>query len=261
MHNDPYAALGTPSTRSTTIAGIRDAAVAYQPVVNLVSSKMVGVEALVRPVDGGAIGDFISRVGGEHLFNILFWKVLMTGIEALAMSADSTFVLAVNVSTDQLLDDAWVEIATGVDEAVRPHIVLEITESESDHPGVPAAIHTIRHLGYLTALDDFASGWSHLSRLAESEFDYVKLDRRLIEQVVSSPRHAAVVKGAVNLAHECGATVIAEGVELLGQLKAVTDLGADAVQGNIFGSPMSASNILSMVLEAAQRGTHMDTLA
>jgi EAL domain-containing protein (putative c-di-GMP-specific phosphodiesterase class I) len=123
---------------------------------------------------------------------------------------------------------------------------LEVTESalmvdpEQSHD----ILSRIRDLGIQIFLDDFGTGYSSLSYIAALPLHAVKIDRSFIARMMQHERHRAVVIAAISLAHSLGMRVVAEGVETADQVKAVSELGCDEIQGFFFSKPIPADEFV-----------------
>jgi EAL domain-containing protein (putative c-di-GMP-specific phosphodiesterase class I) len=119
---------------------------------------------------------------------------------------------------------------------------LEITESilMADPGRAIAVLARLRALGLHVALDDFGTGYASLAYLADLPVDTLKIDRAFVQALVARPRQAAIVRSTIELAHNLGLQVVAEGVEDAPTWRALAELGCDQAQGFLMGRPMSA---------------------
>ncbi|HET8583498.1 MAG TPA: bifunctional diguanylate cyclase/phosphodiesterase [Jatrophihabitans sp.] len=118
-------------------------------------------------------------------------------------------------------------------------IVVEVSESEAlEDPRAEAALLALRGSGISLALDDFGTGYSNLARLGRLAPDVVKLDRSLVERLEQEGPSVRLVGGMIELAHDLGALVVAEGVETERELAMLRELGCDAMQGFLIGAPI-----------------------
>jgi EAL domain-containing protein (putative c-di-GMP-specific phosphodiesterase class I) len=124
-------------------------------------------------------------------------------------------------------------------------LTVEITEdivlSEMDL--VTAVLRRLREYGVRVAIDDFGSGYSSLSYLRDLPIDEVKLDRNFIAPVTSDARAAAVAQAVIDLTHDLGATVVAEGIEDASTADWLREHGCDVGQGYLFGRPVEPGRI------------------
>ena len=227
----------------------------YQPKINLRTRSVVAVEALARwphPEHGmlppkafipqaeqtGLIKPLTNWVLGEAWNQITRWRRM--GIE---------MPVAVNVSPIHFRDPELLKqlVALGSQADVGLEFLqLEVTESalmvdpEQSHD----ILSRIRDLGIQIFLDDFGTGYSSLSYIAALPLHAVKIDRSFIARMMQHARHRAVVIAAISLAHSLGMRVVAEGVETADQVKAVSELGCDEIQGFFFSKPIPADEFV-----------------
>lgn len=150
--------------------------------------------------------------------------------------------LTVNVSADSAQDLNFREVLSARlwnHPLLATRVCLEITER--DYLREPKAIEQffrfVTDLGCQTAIDDFAGHWPVLSRLADLKVNWVKLDAGLTRQVFSSKAKASVVKGLIGAVHALGAKVIAKHTDSEAEAACLQDLGVDAAEGSLFGTP------------------------
>ncbi len=131
-------------------------------------------------------------------------------------------------------------------------LTVEITEDLvlGNIEGTRDVLNQLRRSGIRIAIDDFGTGYSTLSYLCELPVDEVKLDRRLVVQILHDARVATVVHAVIALAHELGLIVVAEGVEDADVAARLIEFGCDVVQGFYFSVPLSADDVLRMVTDA-----------
>jgi diguanylate cyclase (GGDEF)-like protein/PAS domain S-box-containing protein len=226
--------------------------VAYQPVVELDSGRMVAVEALLRwnhPVHGAiSPTEFIPLAEESDLINHLGLHMLGETTRELAARRVRHGVdvhLKVNLSTRQLDDP---QLVPAVADALRttglpPHtLCLEITESALMRNSVAAAdvLAELRGLGVCLAIDDFGTGYSSLAQLQRLTLDTLKIDRSFVTDLGVSKDAEAIVTSIIAMAHAVDLTVVAEGVENVRQLDILRQLACDQAQGFYLGKPVSA---------------------
>ncbi len=224
----------------------------YQPIVNLMTGKLVGCEALVRwqhprlgllgPVDfiglaedTGLILDIGALVINAACRQMRRWQ--RQGLWPLR--------IAVNVSARQFHDQTFGErlIAALSEAELDPQTMeLEITETAiiENFDSAIATLSALRKLGMKVSIDDFGTGYSSLSYLKHLPIDTVKLDRSFVSGASSDPRDAALVMAIVNLAHTLGLRVIAEGIETESQRDFLRLMKCDEGQGYLLGRPAPA---------------------
>jgi diguanylate cyclase (GGDEF)-like protein/PAS domain S-box-containing protein len=237
----------------------------YQPVVTLPEGRLTGVEALVRwehPTRGLlGPGEFIPGAEQTGIIVPLGRWVLRSACRQAAawvaeLGADAPGTMAVNVSARQLQEPGFAaEVAAALaDSGLEPRrLTIEITESTAVGGG--ATHQTLRELraqGVRLSLDDFGTGASTLSLLAECPVDQIKLDRSF----APGPGPDAIAGAVLQLARAMGVEAVAEGVETPAQAARLGDLGYVRAQGFHFARPMTPEQ-----LTAAITATDLRTLA
>jgi diguanylate cyclase (GGDEF)-like protein/PAS domain S-box-containing protein len=235
--------------------------VRYQPIVDLPTLRMVGVEALVRwrHPEKGIIGpsDFIPLAESTGLIVPLGrWVLHMACSQVMewqrSLPGARTLRVSVNLSARQfqypdLVDDvAAILKSTGID----PHqVVLEITESllMLDTDATVATLHQLKDLGVRLAIDDFGTGYSSLSYLRRFPVDIIKIDRSFVDGLTTGTTDSALTEAVVQLGRSLRLQTIAEGIETVEQSARLTELGCDFGQGFLFAKPVQASDIEPML--------------
>jgi diguanylate cyclase (GGDEF)-like protein len=239
----------------------------FQPIVELDTGRLSGVEALVRwhhPVRGKVPPDeFIPVAEGTSVIHQVTDRVLQLALGSLREWAARglSIELAVNVSAHALLDVTFSQRLARLLEqsgARSGALRLEITESTllTDPARAVVTMHRLRDLGVRLSIDDFGTGYSSMSYLKTLPLDEIKIDRSFVVDMVRSTRDAAVVHSVVDLAHSLGLRVVAEGVEDEQILQALTGAGCDMAQGFHIGRPMTGHQLF---VWAEQRADHRHT--
>jgi diguanylate cyclase (GGDEF)-like protein/PAS domain S-box-containing protein len=233
-------------------------AVHYQPVVEVGTGAVAGVEALVRwdhPVHGMvAPSDFIPLAEETGLVVPLGRFVLEEACRQLKAWTDedparSHLVVAVNLSPQQFrLPDlteqvAEVLAATGLDAS---RLCLEVTESAmmADADAATVTLKRLKALGTRVSIDDFGTGYSSLGYLKRFPVDYVKIDRSFIGELRDGDVDTEIVRAVIRLSAAIGMRAVAEGVETEGQLRALRELGCPLVQGYFLARPQPADQVV-----------------
>ncbi len=228
----------------------------YQPVIDVQNRRFCGLEALSRwRVNNDEFipaTDFIPLAESTGLIQKLTLWCLRTAISQLAnwrrLGIDC--VMAVNLSIKDLQDTGFarkVEI-TLAEWAVPPaSLMLEITESSvmTDLQQVEKTLMHLDKLGVLMAIDDFGTGYSSLYRLKKMPISVIKIDRSFILDLLEDENDAVIVHSTIDLAHNMGKKVIAEGVENPEVLTILRELNCDFAQGFNIGLPLPARQIPS----------------
>jgi diguanylate cyclase (GGDEF)-like protein len=226
----------------------------YQPKADLVSGKVIGVEALVRwehALHGFVPPDeFVGLAEHAGLIGGLTKLVLRHALRQCRQWQDDGLAIhvAVNLSARSLRDPDLAEsIQMFLDEASldAKHLTLEITEGEyvQDGPIARKALRDLHDLGVKVSIDDFGTGYSSLSYLSRLTADEVKIDKSFITNVTTDDASAAIVRAVVELARELHLKVVAEGVEDIQTWQCLHAMGVDTVQGYFLSRPMSGDNI------------------
>jgi diguanylate cyclase (GGDEF)-like protein len=215
------------SAENSVLASLRTV---YQPVLDLRTGTVAGVEALSRfdGLDPRAVFDKAEHDGTG--------PALEAGAIASALRDwDGEGLLAVNVSLSSLVTPAVQEVLSGDLSSV----VLEITEVDDvDYgPDVMYAVQEVRARGALVAIDDFGAGFSNLRRVAKIRPDVVKIDMSLIRDIHADPTLQALVSACVRYAELTATRMIAEGIETQEELDCLIGLGVELGQGYLLGRP------------------------
>ena len=229
---------------------------AFQPIVDLATGALRGLEALARwPAGEPEVppGDFIGVAEESGLIGPLGSLMLRRACRALADWRERGVVgpevtVSVNVSIRQIDDASFVEdVRAALAEAGLPpaSLVLEITESTLiQHPElVRGVLGALIELGVGVQLDDFGTGYSSLTVLHDFQGDTLKVDRAFVATMTDRPESQTIVRSIVGLAHNLGLKVIAEGIEREDQRAALSALGCELGQGFHLGRPMDAGQL------------------
>ena len=224
----------------------------YQPKVNLAENKVTAVEALVRwqhPERGfvppGSFIPFAEQTG--YISAITEW-VLRHAIEQCGRWHRSGLGIRVsaNVSARDLRRED--ELVKLIDDALRANelpaglLCLEITESGlmEDPRSAQSTLRKLRELGVATSIDDYGTGYSSLSYIKQLAVSELKIDRTFVSGMEADHSNAAIVRSTIELGHNLGLTVTAEGVETDHELAELRRYGCDLGQGYYFSRPMAA---------------------
>ncbi len=232
--------------------------VAYQPIVDLSTRLVVGMEALVRwrhPVRGVVPpATFVPLAEETGLILPIGQLVLMEACRQVAQwnAGAHELSLTVNLSARQL---QWpelvreVQLALGSSGLEPRHLVLEITESVIVDNGEAtlARLRELKSLGIRLAIDDFGTGYSSLSCLQQFPVDILKIDRSFTTGLTRGPNEDALARTIIALGDLLTLRTIAEGVELEGQHDRLRDLGCDYGQGYLFGRAVSAAEMTALL--------------
>ncbi len=228
--------------RRTEIEGRLDPVVAdggpqvvLQPIVDLVTGARVGAEALSRfPADWGRTPDVVfAEAHGIGVGHALELQALARAAEHLDRVGG---YVAMNVSPATVLTP---ECAQLLRRLPLHRVVLELTEHDAveDYDLLSAALAPFRAAGLRLAIDDVGAGFSSLRHIVVTAPDVIKIDRSIVTGLAADRVLATLVGSLTTFAHDCGARVVAEGVETAEDATALRALGVDHGQGWYFGRP------------------------
>ncbi|MEO8119007.1 MAG: EAL domain-containing protein, partial [Rhodoferax sp.] len=241
----------------------------YQPLVDLQTGQISGVEALLRwhhPELGSVLPvQFIPLAEESGLIKSMGEWVMRQACRDIRAWLDKGIQVphvAVNVSPLQFRDpDLITQVKSALsDYRVDPHLVfLEVTESAlmDDVPRSEAMLKEFKSLGLRLSLDDFGTGYSSLSYLKRFPFDKVKIDQSFVRDITTSQSDNVLVKVIIAMAHGLGLRVIAEGVETEAQCEIMRTSVCDEIQGYFFSRPISAQAIEDLFTEGRQLPPHL----
>jgi diguanylate cyclase (GGDEF)-like protein/PAS domain S-box-containing protein len=229
----------------------------FQPLIDLVTGDMFGVEALIRWPDptGGLVppGEFIPLAEEMGLIDeIGDWVVGEIGRQdAVWREQGIELEIGFNLSPRQLRQDDPVGAVmrqirgAGIDPG---RITVEITESTAmnDPDHTLEVLHAFKDEGVRLAIDDFGTGYSSLARLRYMPVDVLKIDRTFIREVHSDPQSASMVSAIIALAMNLEMQPLAEGIETLDEWRFLADRGCPFGQGYLFSRPVPAEEITAM---------------
>ena len=240
-------------------------ALVYQPIVDLVSGSMVGVEALLRwdhPERGRlAPGDFLAMLEEQGLIVPVGRWVVSAACRQLGVwkrrYPTQPLYVSVNLSPLQLRDPATADdIERAIAEAgiEAADLVVEITESVVlDLERSLPILERLRRQGVRIALDDFGTGYSTITNLIKVPLDIMKVDQSFIAPLETGGRSAALVQNLLQIATSMGVEAIAEGIEVSAQRDALVGLGCRLGQGFLIGFPGDPSTVTELL--SAQTAT------
>jgi len=245
--------------------------VEFQPKLDLASGVITGVEALVRwthAVRGVVAPPEFIRVAEETgLIKQLTDLMLANGISALREfhARGHLLGLSVNLSTHDLVD---VNLASRVRahleaNGVEPgSLTLEITESSLliDGPRARATIDDLHDLGVRLAIDDFGTGYSSLSYLRQLPVRELKIDQSFVTNLLTDEQDEVIVRSTIDLGHNLGLEVVAEGVESEAVLDRLRSFGCDVAQGYCISRPLTPKRLLSWLATTDHPSQQRDPL-
>jgi diguanylate cyclase (GGDEF)-like protein/PAS domain S-box-containing protein len=228
----------------------------YQPKINVQDGTIAGVEALVRwnTPDGQTLipERFIPLAERTGLIKPLGRWILRESIQQMAQLprfGRPVIDLSVNVSVAQLRDNQFMlEVRDALAEFAFPaqRLTLEIAETAfvDDMQITSEALADMAHLGVQLSIDDFGTGFGGLSWLKNLPVQEIKIDRSFIKGCAIDAYDATIVSGLVEIAHNLGIRVVAEGVERADQIAFLTQVKCDVIQGFFIGMPMNSAELV-----------------
>jgi anti-anti-sigma factor len=231
----------------------------YQPKVDLANRRILGVEALVRwrhPTDGLLAPDLwvplIERIG---LIAPMTRWVLNEAFHQLRLWRDAglDFTMSVNLSTRSLETFDIVDMVAELSEtwAVPPQrMTLEITEGALINAAASAVLERFHDMGEQLSIDDFGTGYSSLAYVQRLPVDEVKIDKSFVIDLATGDDNATIVRSIIDLGHNLGLTVCAEGVEDEIAQAMLIDYGCDNAQGYLISRPLPAEDLLAWLAES-----------
>jgi diguanylate cyclase (GGDEF)-like protein/PAS domain S-box-containing protein len=233
----------------------------YQPLVNIASGEMMGVEALVRWPRGAegatAPAEFIPVAEEAGLIAPLGAYVLRRAC-ADAMTWPEHMTVAVNLSPLQFRVGNVLDAVIGAlkHSGLPPErLEVEITETlfleKSEH--VLSTLYALRSKGVRIALDDFGTGYSSLSYLRSFPFDKIKVDRSFVREIHANAEQQAIVRAIMSLGASLGMTITAEGIETEAELAFLKSVGCNQGQGYLFSKAVPQAGLESLLASEKAR--------
>lgn len=231
----------------------------HQPIVDIVTGKMSGFEALMRwqrhngtlvaPVDFIPVAEetgIICELGAWALYESL--HELRGWIDAGVVAPTTT--VSVNVSPRQIADPNFAEVVQdALDRSEVPSHLLWIEMTESmmlEEPELAqSTLRQIRSMGVRLALDDFGTGYSSLSLLQQFPIQRIKIDRAFVRGLGEQGAERSLVRTIIAMAHSMGLDLVAEGVETVEQLRSLREMGCNKAQGYLISHPVPSDAMRS----------------
>ncbi len=233
----------------------------YQPLVDLSSDEITGVEVLVRwehPEKGLIFpNEFIPRAEETHLIIPLGELILQKAFKQLIEWKEKGIfkgIMAVNISSVQIEQEEFIEKIEALCRTLNvdtSKVELEVTESFiMKNPKKSAqTLQKLENLGFNIAVDDFGTGYSSLSYLKTFPIHKLKIDRSFIQDLPNDKDDRAIVRAIISLAKNLELEVLAEGVETNEQKEFLIENWCDSAQGYLFAKPMSTQNFEAFIHE------------
>jgi diguanylate cyclase (GGDEF)-like protein len=233
----------------------------YQPKVDLLRRRITGVEALVRwrHTEHGLLGPgaFIPQIEPTALVGPFTIYVIERALQQMVAwrRRGIDLEMSVNLSARNLLDPA---LPAQIEELLRRHrvpaerLTVEVTESAAlaDPDRAIAALEVLRASGIAVSVDDFGTGNASIEYLAALPASELKIDRSFITGMLEDPRAEAIVRSTIDLAHNLGLSVVAEGIETEAVMERLGVLGAETGQGFVISRPLPADELTEQLISA-----------
>lgn len=219
-------------------------AMAFQPIVDCETGLPYAFEALVRGRNGEGAADMLSKVTSENRYAFdqqCRVAAIKGAVEAGILDCGAK--LSINFLPNAVYSPAaCIQLTLKTAREVgfpTDRLIFEFTENEQmiDTDHVRDIVASYRKMGFTTAIDDFGAGHAGLGLLAKFQTDLIKLDMELIRGVDQSEARRVIVSGVVAIAKTLGITVIAEGVETVGEYKVLREMGIRYIQGYLLARP------------------------
>ena len=245
--------------RSLRVAVERDEFhLVYQPLIDLSSGRVTGVEALIRwrHPQRGLVSplEFIPLAEQNGLIGQIGEWVLRTACaQAASWNREGLpITVAVNLSPLQFTSSSLqqsVISALAASGLAPQRLVLEVTEGAlmENTSAASDALSALRDHGVATAIDDFGTGYSSLAYLTRMPIDHIKIDRAFISGLLDGGQNEAIVRAVLAMAHSLGMRVTAEGVETQEQARALQAMGCDLAQGYFYSRPIPAAELAAFL--------------
>ena len=230
----------------------------YQPELEVANGRVNRVEALLRwrRADGGLLlpGEFLPLVETSEVTDRIARWVLQTAVRDCRQwqTAGLDLGVSINLSPHNLRDPGLTDYVAGV---LREHgldparLTLEITESGILSEAAAATFHKLRDVGVGLSIDDFGTGYSSLVHLKHLPFTELKVDRSFTQDMLANVHDAAIVRSTIELGHELGRRIVAEGVESHEVLDKLREYRCDYVQGYFVSPPLEKGAFTTWLLE------------
>jgi diguanylate cyclase (GGDEF)-like protein/PAS domain S-box-containing protein len=241
----------------------RDLVVLYQPIVQLVDSAVVGVEALVRRLrpDGSLESPdaFIPLAERLGLVDEVDYAVLLRALddmETVRRTTGRRLPVSVNISASEL-DDALehrVLDALATTGWSGSDLIIEVTETALSTRAEEAQrlLRRLQQAGCRIAMDDFGTGYSSMAGLVEMPVDILKIDSSFTHRLTAAGRGLSVMRAIVEIGRSLNMVTVAEGLATVEQADLLRGMGCDRGQGYLFAPPLSAEDLLEFLAPGGQ---------
>ena len=227
----------------------------YQPKINLLNKSVVSVEALLRwehPQQGFVPPEFLIRMSEQSgiIGELTTWVINQAISDCATWQADNVNIgVSINLSAWNLQDPKLPELITASLQRNQLHpsfLSLEITESAvmSDPARAREVMNELDDMGLSLEIDDYGTGFSSLAYLKLLPVSTLKIDKSFVMDMLNDPNDLIIVRSTIELAHNLGMTVIAEGVENTAILDDLRSMRCDIAQGYYISKPVPKDKLL-----------------
>lgn len=214
---------------------------AFQPIVDVERGDVFAYEALVRGTSGESASSMLTQVEAGNVYG--FDQAIRVKALELATRLNLRGRISINFLPNAVYRPELC-IRTTLAAAERlgfpiSDIMFEVSELErvTDRTHLTAILREYERQGFLTAIDDFGSGWAGLGLLAEFQPDFLKIDMDLVRNIDSRASRQVIVRRTVDICRELDVQIIAEGVETVEEYRWLRDAGITLFQGYLFAKP------------------------
>lgn len=218
-----------------------DFTMAFQPIINCKTNQIFGYEALVRGLSNESAYSVISKVNDDNRY--LFDQLCRVKAIALAAQLKLDSMLSINFLPKAIYKPERC-IRTTLEAAEKygfstDKIMFEFTEVEKieDSDFVKKIVEYYKKSGFITAIDDFGSGYSGLGLLADFQTNIVKFDMALIRDIDRDTSRQHIIRNCLNLFKDLNIIPLAEGIESIEEMRWLKDAGIELMQGYLFAKP------------------------
>ncbi len=226
----------------------------FQPQIDPVDNRVIGVEALARWADVPNPQALFARALNAGLAERLSRNIQRKALRTVGQwrGALGDLGLSLNVlpqDLDRFAYDSWLLSEIALAGLSPRRVTVEIIESALllDRPAVAARLASLREQGVKIAVDDFGTGYANLLYLTSLPLDAIKIDRAMVADLVGHERDRIVVKAMITMARELGLKVVVEGVESVAQLNLIAAWGVDLYQGFLGAGALDVAELTRFV--------------
>lgn len=248
-HSDEILHLTDPAVLEEELN--KDHFVVYlQPKILSADRSTVGAEALIRYRSNSETlvlpGNFLPLLEeAQSISQIDFFvfKFVCAKLKTWRDQGKPAFPVSVNFSRSSLTQPSFVDQLTAICKHydISPkYLEIEITENMRDIEGldINSLICQIRKAGFVVTIDDFGTEYANLSLLSSAQFDVLKLDKSMVDDIADNPRAQAIVESIAEICRKLNINMVAEGIETEEQFTALHSLGVELAQGYLFSKPL-----------------------